>query len=81
MKPAGLKSVTLYAIIGLFVAVALLPLLKAFAPDYFPGIEGFLGSRPLDCYKQNCAEGEFCQSNKCVPIATRYPNAVPEGNI
>ncbi len=78
---SGLKSVTLYAIIGLFVAVALLPILKAMAPDYFPSMEGFLGSRALDCYQQNCPEGQFCQSNKCIPIATRYPNAVPEGDI
>ncbi len=81
MKRAGLKTVTLYGIIGLFVAIALLPLLKAFAPDYFPTMEGFLGSRPLDCYKKDCPEGSFCQSNQCVPIATRYPNAVPDGNI
>lgn len=81
MKRVGLKSATFYAIVGLFVAVALLPILKAFAPEYFPSFEGFLGSRPLDCYKQDCPEGQFCQSNKCIPIATRYPNTVPEGDL
>jgi hypothetical protein len=75
MKRFGLKAVTWYAIIGLLVAVALLPLLKASAPEYFP--EGF---RDLDCQGLTCGEGEFCQGNKCNKVATRYADAVPEGN-
>jgi hypothetical protein len=75
MKAFGLKAITWYAIIGLLVAVAILPILKASAPQYFP--EGF---RDLDCKGISCGEGQFCQNNKCTNVATRYPNAVPEGN-
>jgi hypothetical protein len=75
MKAFGLKTVTWYAIIGLLVAVALLPILKTSAPQYFP--EGF---RDVDCKGVSCGEGQFCQNNKCNNVATRYANAVPEGN-
>jgi hypothetical protein len=77
MKGFGLKAVTWYAIIGLLVAVALLPILKASSPEYFPTIEGF---RDVDCRGISCGEGEFCQNNKCSGVATRYAGAVPEGN-
>ena len=77
MKRFGLRAVTWYAIIGLLVAVALLPLLKASAPEYFPTLDGF---RDLDCKGVSCGEGEFCQGNKCNKVATRYAGAVPEGN-
>lgn len=75
MKAFALKAVTWYAIVGLLVAVALLPILKASAPQYFP--EGF---RNVDCKGISCGEGQFCQDNKCNNVATRYANAVPEGN-
>lgn len=78
MARLSIRKVTWYAIIGLLVAVALLPILKAAAPEYFPGsISGF---RDLDCAGMTCAEGEFCQHNKCQKVATRYPEAVPEGD-
>jgi hypothetical protein len=76
MKRFGLRAVTWYAIIGLLVAVALLPLLKASAPEYFP-TEAF---RDLDCKGVSCGEGEFCQHNKCNKVATRYADSVPQGN-
>ena len=41
MKRGVMKLVTWYALIGLLVAVAILPLLKAMAPQFFP--EGFRG--------------------------------------
>ena len=76
MKKFGLKTITWYAIIALLVAVALLPVLKAMGPQYFP--DGF---RDLDCQGTTCPEGQFCAGkNQCVPIATRYQNAVPEGD-
>ena len=39
MKRFQIKTVTWYAIVGLLVAVAILPILKAMAPEFFP--EGF----------------------------------------
>ncbi len=77
MARLSIRKVTWYAIIGLLVAVALLPILKAAAPEYFPSISGF---RDLDCAGMTCAEGQFCQHNKCQNVATRYPDAVPEGD-
>jgi hypothetical protein len=78
MKKFGLKTITWYGILALVVAVAILPLLKAAAPQYFPSLDGF---RDLDCQGVTCAEGQFCAEGKrCVNIATRYPNAVPTGN-
>jgi hypothetical protein len=79
MKGFGIKTVTWYAIIGLLVAVALLPILKASAPEYFPSAY-FEGFRELDCQGMTCGEGQFCKENKCNNVATRYTNAVPEGN-
>lgn len=43
MKRGIMKAATWYALIALIVAVALLPLLKAMAPQFFP--EGFRDSR------------------------------------
>ena len=72
----GMKKITFYAIIALLIAVAVLPVLKAMAPRYFP--DGF---RDIDCQGVTCPEGQFCAGkNNCVPIATRYPNAVPINN-
>ncbi len=75
MKKFGMKSVTFYAIVALFIALALMPMIKAAMPGLF--MEGF---RDVDCVGVTCPEGKFCQSNKCIDIATRYPNAVPGGN-
>ena len=41
MKRGVMKNATWYALIALLVAVAILPLLKAMAPQFFP--EGFNG--------------------------------------
>jgi hypothetical protein len=79
MKRFGIKTVTWYAIIGLLVAVALLPILKASAPQYFPYAQ-FEGFRELDCVGMTCGEGEFCKENKCNKVATNYRDSVPEGN-
>ena len=78
MKKLALKTVTWYGILALFVAVALLPLLKAAAPQIFPSLEGF---RAVDCLGVTCGEGEFCQQNKCTRISTSYPQNVPTGDI
>lgn len=76
MKRMQIKTVTWYAIIGLFVAVALLPILKAAAPQYFPTMSGF---SDMGCQGVTCGEGEFCQDKKCMNV--RAPSgAVPEGN-
>ena len=48
MSKVQINDATWYAIAGLFVAVALLPFLKASSPQYFP--EGFSG----------CKSGEKC---------------------
>jgi hypothetical protein len=78
MKKFGIKTITWYGILALVVAVAILPLLKAAAPAYFPSVDGF---RDLDCRGVTCPEGQFCAEGKrCVNIATRYPNAVPTGD-
>ena len=76
MKKFSIKTVTWYAIIGLLVAVALLPILKAAAPEYFPSISGF---RDVDCLGVTCGEGQFCQNNKCQKVDTS-PYPVPEDN-
>lgn len=77
MKKFAIKTITWYAIVALLVAVALLPILKASAPEYFPSISGF---RDLDCKGVTCGEGQFCQSNKCVSVNAPNPLGVPEGN-
>ena len=33
----GLKTITLYGILMIFIAVGLLPIIKGMAPQYFPG--------------------------------------------
>jgi|LauGreDrversion4_2_1035121.scaffolds.fasta_scaffold00183_41 hypothetical protein len=76
VSKSALKNGTWWAILGLLLAVAVLPLLKAAVPEIFP--EGF---RNVDCQGVTCPEGQFCQSNQCIPRATRYPNAVPNGNM
>jgi hypothetical protein len=78
MKVKGIKTITWYAIVALVLCVAVLPLLKASAPQYFPSLDGF---RNVDCTGITCPEGQFCQSNQCHAIATRYPNSVPQGNL
>lgn len=78
MAKLNIKTVTWYGILGLFIAVAILPILKSFAPQYFPAnISGF---RDLDCTGVTCGEGQFCQKNQCLNVATRYQNSVPTGN-
>jgi hypothetical protein len=76
MKKFAVKQITWYAIAALFVAVAILPILKSSMPQFFP--EGF---RDVDCQGMTCPEGTFCQRKQCIPIATRYPNAVPTGDV
>jgi hypothetical protein len=76
MKKFSIKTITWYAIIALLVSVALLPLLKAAAPEYFPSISGF---RDVDCAGVTCEEGQFCQYNKCLEVDTS-PYPVPEGD-
>jgi hypothetical protein len=80
MARLSIRKVTWYAIIGLLVAVALLPILKAAAPEYFPSVSSISGFRDLDCVGMTCGEGQFCQHNKCQNVATRYAEAVPEGD-
>ena len=81
MKRFNMKTITWYGIIALLFAVALLPVLKAAKPQYFPSMN-YAGFRDLDCQGVTCAEGQFCADNKrCVSIATRYPDNVPEGNM
>jgi hypothetical protein len=78
MKGFALKKVTWYAIIGLLVAVALLPILRASAPQYFPDIAGFAD---LSCKDVSCAQGQFCENKKCVNIVAPNPLGVPTGNV
>ena len=86
MKRFQIKTVTWYAIVGLLVAVAVLPILKSMAPEFFP--EGFRsrvaqkareGYEDSGCRGITCEEGQFCTNAKCVP---RYVGSaqVPEGN-
>ena len=88
MKRFQIKTVTWYAIVGLLVAVAILPILKAMAPEFFP--EGFRsrvahagyageGFEDSGCRGITCDEGQFCTNAKCVP---RYVGSaqVPDGN-
>jgi hypothetical protein len=78
MKKFALKTVTWYAIIGLLVAVALLPILKAAAPEFFPSVSGFANP---DCQGVTCGEGQFCQNNKCLSVSAPNPLGVPSGNV
>jgi len=80
MKRFALKTVTWYAIIGLLVAVALLPLLKAAAPEYFPSFPSVSGFANPDCVGVTCGEGQFCQNNKCQSVTAPNPLGVPVGN-
>ena len=69
---------TWYGLLAIVIAVALLPILKASAPQYFPSASGF---RDLDCQGITCEEGQFCSNKRCVNVATRYPNSVPAGDV
>lgn len=80
MKKFGLKTITWYGIFAVLIAVGLLPLLKAAAPQIFPS-EGFRNDTSCRDAGMTCPEGSFCQEKSCVPIATRYPNNVPSGNL
>jgi hypothetical protein len=90
MKRGVMKNVTFYALIALLVAAAVLPLLKAMAPQFFP--EGFKGREHFNdgpappphvpapsCENSPCAEGQFCSDQKrCEP---RFiGGAVPDGS-
>ena len=84
MKKFGLKTVTWYGLLGLIIMLAFLPILKASAPQYFPTVQGFTAQTPDQqaCIGVSCDEGQFCGSGgKCTNIASRYPNAVPHGNM
>jgi hypothetical protein len=71
-----------YGIVGLllvlFVAVAILPILRRTFARSFPegfqsamsGGSGIDARTSLDCKGVNCQEGEFCQDNVCHPV---YP--------
>jgi hypothetical protein len=80
MKKFGLKTFTWYAVIGLVVALAFLPILKSMAPQIFP-VEGFRNDTSCRDAGMTCPEGSFCQEKSCIPIATRYPNNVPSGDL
>jgi hypothetical protein len=86
-----MKNATWYALIALLVAVAILPILKAMAPQIFP--EGFTAETPAcaataaarppnGCDGAPCSEGQFCgQDKKCWPIYVGGANgSVPEGS-
>ena len=78
MKKFGLNKMTLFAIAFLFIGLALLPLLKASAPQYFP-TEGFRDD--ISCREAGitCPEGNFCQNKRCIRL---YPGGpVPEGDM
>ena len=78
--PLGINSATWFALICLFVAVGLLPVLKAAAPYYFP--EGFNTGNNQSCVGVSCVEGEFCQNGGCKKIFVGNPGGeVPTGNI
>ena len=85
-----MKTATWYALIALLVAVAILPMLKAMAPQFFPENrrEYFNGGAPPaaqppppppSCENNPCPEGHFCSDQKrCEP---RYiGGAVPDGS-
>ena len=80
MKKFALKTVTWYGLLALFVLLGLLPILKGISSHK---IQGF---QDLDCQGVSCDEGQFCgysngKGGQCMDIATRYPNAVPSGDI
>jgi hypothetical protein len=75
---SGIKTITWYALIALFVCVAILPMIKSANPEFFPSMDGF---RDVDCVGVTCPEGHFCQNKQCIPITLRYPNAVPLANM
>jgi hypothetical protein len=77
MAKLGIKKITWYAIVGLLVAVALVPLFKAVYPEFFPSISGF---RDVDCLGKTCEEGQFCQNNACISKTSARYTTVPEGN-
>jgi hypothetical protein len=81
MAKFTIKTVTWYGLLALFVLLGLLPILKGTMPAYFPS-SIYQGFSDMECSGVVCDEGEFCASGKkCLPVATRYPNAVPTGNV
>jgi hypothetical protein len=76
----GLQTITWYALLALFLCVAVLPFVKSSYPEVFPTIDGFL-NQDLSCQGVTCPEGHFCQQKQCIPITLRYPNAVPLANM
>jgi hypothetical protein len=86
MKRGVMKIATWYALLTLIVALAVLPILKAMAPQIFPENrrEYFNGGAPsaapvASCENTPCPEGQFCSDQKrCEP---RYiGGTVPDGN-
>ena len=76
MAKVSIKSGTWYVLLLLIVLVAALPLLRAFSP-----MRVFTQGFTTMCTTP-CDEGQFCAGkDKCVPVATRYPNAVPTGDV
>jgi hypothetical protein len=63
-----------YSVLGLaliFLAIlVVVPMLKRTFPQFYEGYDNLAttGSRKPDCIGVTCAEGSFCQSNKCIPI-------------
>ena len=79
MARLTIKNGTWYVLLLLVVLLALLPILKATAPSYFPA-QGFDNPNYPSMCNPGCQEGQFCGGGSCLPIGTRYPNAVPTGN-
>jgi hypothetical protein len=77
MEFFSIKTLTVCAVVILILSIIALFVIKYFIPRFYFYYEGF---QNVDCIGITCPEGKFCQSNKCVDIATRYPNAVPAGD-
>lgn len=77
MAKFTIKTVTWYGLLALVMLLGLLPILKGTMPSH----SIYQGFSDMECAGVSCQEGEFCGSGKkCLPVATRYPNAVPSGN-
>jgi len=80
MAKLSIKTGTWYVLLLLVVLLALLPILKAMSPTYFP-TQGFDNPNYPSACNPTCGEGHFCGGgNTCMQISSRYPNSVPTGN-
>lgn len=59
MSALRIKNATWYALLGLFVAVAILPILKLSSPQYFPYADGNEGFENISTCK-----GKACDKEK-----------------